>query len=93
MADYDDSERGAVSRRPSFAPTVPPQRASFAPTAPAPGASQRTARDSEEPPSSNFDGEDFLFHLYRGSELLQDNCVSEAKEELERALRVQPQDI
>ncbi len=38
-------------------------------------------------------GEDFLFHLYRGSELLQDNCVEEAKEELERALRMQPRDI
>ncbi len=39
-----------------------------------------------------FDGEDFLFHLYRGSELLQDNYVEEAKEELERALRMQPRD-
>jgi TolA-binding protein len=44
------------------------------------------------PPSSTFDGEDFLFHLYRGSELLQDNCISEAKEELERALAMQPKD-
>ena len=34
-----------------------------------------------------------MFHLYRGSELLQDNCVAEAKEELELALRVQPQDV
>jgi tetratricopeptide (TPR) repeat protein len=49
--------------------------------------------ESEHPaPSSAFNGEDFLFHLYRGSELLQDNCVSEAKEELERALRFQPTD-
>ncbi len=40
-----------------------------------------------------FDGEDFLFHLYRGSELLQDNYVEEAKEELERALRMQPRDV
>jgi Flp pilus assembly protein TadD len=49
--------------------------------------------ESENPaPSSVFNGEDFLFHLYRGSELLQDNCVSEAKEELERALRFQPRD-
>src|SRR3954470_11991422 len=92
MADYDDSESGAASRRPSFAPTAPP-RPSFAATAPAPTSMRRPAHDSEGPPSSNFDGEDFLFHLYRGSELLQDNCVSEAKEELERALRVQPQDI
>jgi tetratricopeptide (TPR) repeat protein len=44
------------------------------------------------PGSSNFDGEDFLFHLYRGSELLQDNCIAEAKEELERALGMQPKD-
>ena len=41
---------------------------------------------------ASFDGEDFLFHLYRGSELLQDNCVAEAKEELERALAMQPRD-
>src|SRR5689334_15831368 len=40
-------------------------------------------------PDSN---EDFLFHLYRGSELLQDNRVQEAKEELERALHLQPRD-
>jgi len=36
--------------------------------------------------------EDFLFHLYRGSELLHDNRVHEAKEELERALHLQPRD-
>ncbi|RYE88524.1 MAG: tetratricopeptide repeat protein, partial [Myxococcales bacterium] len=36
--------------------------------------------------------EDFLFHLYRGSELLQDNRVHEAKEELELAIRLQPLD-
>jgi uncharacterized protein (AIM24 family)/DNA-binding SARP family transcriptional activator len=36
--------------------------------------------------------EDFLFHLYRGSELLQDNRVLEAKEELEQALTLQPRD-
>lgn len=53
----------------------------------------RNPPDSEAPPSSKFDGEDFLFHLYRGSELLQDNCVAEAKEELELALRVQPRDV
>ncbi len=50
-------------------------------------------RVSEAPPSNEFDGEDFLFHLYRGSELLQDNCVTEAKEELESALRMQPRDV
>jgi len=36
--------------------------------------------------------EDFLFHLYRGSELLQDNRVLEAKSELEHALTLQPRD-
>ncbi len=36
--------------------------------------------------------EDFLFHLYRGSELLQDSRVLEAKEELEHALLLQPRD-
>lgn len=49
-------------------------------------------RDSEMPPSSSFATEDFLFHLYRGSELLQDNRVGEAKEELEHALALQPRD-
>ena len=45
-----------------------------------------------EPASSAFDSEDFLFHLYRGSELLADNCVAEAKGELEEALKMQPRD-
>ncbi|HEX3773506.1 MAG TPA: tetratricopeptide repeat protein [Polyangiaceae bacterium] len=87
----DDFERGLPSRRPSFAPSAPPRRPSFVPTPPY--TPRKNQHDSEAPPSSSFDGEDFLFHLYRGSELLQDNCVSEAKEELELALRVQPQDI
>lgn len=37
-------------------------------------------------------GEDFLFHLYRGGELLQDNRVHDAKAELEQALALQPSD-
>lgn len=45
------------------------------------------------PPTGSYDGEEFLFHLYRGSELLQDNCFGEAKEELERALSLQPRDV
>jgi hypothetical protein len=48
--------------------------------------------EPDEPAPSSFDDEDFLFHLYRGSELLQDNCFGEAKEELERALALQPRD-
>ncbi len=42
--------------------------------------------------SNEVAGEDFLFHLYRGSELLQDNRVHDAKAELEQALRFQPSD-
>jgi Flp pilus assembly protein TadD/uncharacterized protein (AIM24 family) len=42
--------------------------------------------------SRDVANEDFLFHLYRGSELLQDNRVLEAKEELEQALTLQPRD-
>jgi Flp pilus assembly protein TadD/uncharacterized protein (AIM24 family) len=45
------------------------------------------------PPSSrDVASEDFLFHLFRGSELLQDNRMLEAKEELEQALTLQPRD-
>ncbi len=44
------------------------------------------------PPSRDIAGEDFLFHLYRGSELLQDNRVHDAKAELEQALSLQPSD-
>ncbi|MBI5533394.1 MAG: tetratricopeptide repeat protein [Deltaproteobacteria bacterium] len=36
--------------------------------------------------------EEFLFHMYRGSELLQEDRVHEAKEEIENALRLQPRD-
>ncbi|MDF3067837.1 MAG: hypothetical protein K0R38_3438 [Polyangiaceae bacterium] len=73
---------------------------SFSQRATAPPLSSRSrlaaaakAPDSEAPPSAgSFDGEDFLYHLYRGSELLQDNLVPQAKEELERALKLQPKD-
>lgn len=47
-------------------------------------------RESDAP--NEAANEDFLFHLYRGSELLQDNRAHEAKEELERALHLQPHD-
>lgn len=76
----DRDPTDALSRAASF----PVRRVSSPPGPP----------ESEHPaPSSAFDGEDFLFHLYRGSELLQDNCIGEAKEELERALRLQPRDV
>ena len=50
-------------------------------------------RDGNRAPNSrDIAGEDFLFHLYRGSELLQDNRVHDAKAELEQALSLQPSD-
>lgn len=50
-------------------------------------------REAPRPPSSrDVAGEDFLFHLYRGSEMLQDNRVHDAKAELEQALSLQPSD-
>ena len=56
-----------------------------------PGDRGRTS-DSRHRAAKIETTEDFLFHLYRGSELLQDNRVHEAKEELEQALRLQPRD-
>lgn len=44
------------------------------------------ARDATRP------GEDFLFHLYRGSELLGDSRLIEAQSELEYALSIEPLD-
>ncbi len=54
---------------------------------------EERAPASDAPSGASFDGEDFLYHLYRGSELLQDNLVGEAKEELEQALALQPRDV
>jgi Flp pilus assembly protein TadD len=78
--DTGDPENGPTSRR--LTPSIgsfeePEQRTSNAPTSDVP---------------SDASNEDFLFHLYRGSELLQDNRVHDAKEELERALHLQPRD-
>ncbi len=56
-----------------------------------PGDRGRTS-DSRQRIAQVQTTEDFLFHLYRGSELLQDNRVHEAKDELEQALRLQPRD-
>src|SRR5688572_14235254 len=47
---------------------------------------------SSLPDAPTHADEEFLYHLYRGSELLMEDRVVEAKEELELALRVQPQD-
>lgn len=49
-------------------------------------------RDAPRSSARDIAGEDFLFHLYRGSELLQDNRVHDAKAELEQALSLQPSD-
>ena len=46
-----------------------------------------------EAPSAAALGEEFLFHLYRGSELLQENQIYEAKTELELAMSFQPKDV
>ncbi|MBO6938911.1 MAG: tetratricopeptide repeat protein [Deltaproteobacteria bacterium] len=42
--------------------------------------------------SSSRSSEDFLYHLYRGSNMLLQDQVHEAKAELEQALKLQPQD-
>jgi uncharacterized protein (AIM24 family) len=60
---------------------------------PAPAPDDEQGRDSELPSSGMFAAEDFLFHLYRGSELLEEHRVAEAKEELEAALALQPRDV
>lgn len=60
---------------------------SDAPTPDAPKGAQVQA-GAEPAPSED----DFLYHLYRGSELLLQDRVVEAKGELERALGLQPQD-
>ncbi|MEO6573041.1 MAG: tetratricopeptide repeat protein, partial [Polyangiaceae bacterium] len=76
----EEDANGDVSRRVS--PTLQPGRGSVHPP-------------TVHPPSDSTretTGEDFLFHLYRGSELLQDSRVLEAKEELEHALLLQPRD-
>ena len=49
---------------------------------------RRLLQRGDAPPAN----EDFLFHLSRGSELLMQNRVVEAKEELERALSHRPTD-
>ncbi|EYF04675.1 tetratricopeptide repeat protein [Chondromyces apiculatus] len=50
-------------------------------------------RDEHRPaPTDEVSAEDFLFHLHRGTELLEDNRVHAAKAELEQALSLQPSD-
>jgi hypothetical protein len=61
-------------------------------TAPPLTAEERHTGGSPSESTRDIVQEDFLFHLYRGSELLQENRVLEAKEELEYALTMQPLD-
>lgn len=49
-------------------------------------------RDSPDAGSLEAAAEDFLYHLYRGSELLQDDRLVDAKVELELALALRPAD-
>ena len=65
---------------------MPPARATMEPP-------PDSTFSKSEPPSGALASEDFLYHLYRGSEFLQDNRVEQAKDELERALRLQPRDV
>lgn len=59
---------------------------------------QQSLRPAEIPIDSDsttatMSGEEFLYHLSRGSELLKENQVQAAKEELEFALGLQPMDL
>jgi len=74
-------------------PSGPERRQSIPPASTA-VADERSTGSLLPPADSTRDvaQEDFLFHLYRGSELLQENRILEAKEELEAALTMQPQD-
>ena len=68
-------------------PTQGPEVADDAP--PGSPASTPAARPEEAAPRTT---EDFLYHLYRGSEMLMQDRVVEAKDDLERALALQPED-
>jgi hypothetical protein len=86
--------RPGLGSNPGALPSLEAESARVAGKEPIVGAEPSTGpRESELPTSGTFAAEDFLFHLYRGSELLEENRVGEAKEELERALGFQPEDI
>ncbi len=67
-------------------------RVTMASMAPPLGSERHSVPPASAESTRDVVQEDFLFHLYRGSELLQENRVLEAKEELEFALTVQPLD-
>ncbi|MAC28818.1 MAG: hypothetical protein CMH59_20435, partial [Myxococcales bacterium] len=74
--DGDEPERAPASRTPED-------------EAPGPGTRPRSRQVARGAAGGN---DDFLYHLYRGSSMLLQDQVVEAKEELERALALQPQD-
>ena len=55
------------------------------------GKGPATSHSHDEGPGP-LSSEEFLFHMYRGAELLEQNRIGEAKEEIEGALRLQPSD-
>ncbi len=76
----------------AFGPYDRDETEGIADVPPWPSGNDPISQDSQT--DSNDNGqEEFLFHLYRGSELLKDNQMLEAKEELEQALTLQPRDV
>lgn len=76
-------------------PTVPPslRAAPSARTRPSYGPGSYTPPSDPKPSTPpEFGAEDFLFHLHRGSALLDTDHVHEARESLERALSLRPRD-
>ncbi len=65
--------------------SAPPARVNWSVPPPPPSMATETSEAAL--------GEEFLFHLYRGSELLKEDRFNEAKPELERALAFQPRDV
>jgi hypothetical protein len=62
-----------------------------------PDVPSTSERERSEPPQQGESApgaseQDFLHHLYRGSELLAEDRLEEAKQELDQALQLQPQD-
>lgn len=72
------------TKRPSTRPNAPAARYSL---------QAMPMADESDLPNGGLSGEEFLYHLSRGSELLKENQIQEAKEELEVALRLQPMDL
>lgn len=82
----------SISTTEASRPTAPPApSASRARTSYGPG-SYTPPSDPKPSTPPEFGAEDFLFHLHRGSALLDTDHVHEARESLERALSLRPRD-